>query len=71
MTIVNIINYDVILSHYYIYAYIVKKITVLKFLDAHERKNANEILYTSSSINDFNQNQFIREIFLLFHSFGR
>ena len=36
------------------------------------KKNTNKILYTSSSsINGFNQNQFMKETFLLFHSFGR
>ena len=37
-----------------------------------KKNNANKILSTSlSSINGFNQNQFMRETFLLFHSFGR
>ena len=35
------------------------------------KNNGNKILYTSSSINGFNEYQFMRETFLLFHSFER
>ena len=84
MTIVNLTNYGVNIVKL-TYAFILKKNKsskihrIILINDKKEKeikkiikKNTNKILYTSSSsINGFNQSQFMKETFLLFHSFGR